>query len=224
MQQINEQELQNCSLVLFDVETTGLKIDKNEIIQISAKCEGENFNTYVKPRRGVSPKAKEITGITMRRGQMYHKNVPVDSKDLPTALVEFLEFLESLSPKPIILIAHNANFDMTFLLMALQASSLTERFLPSCAGFIDTLSMARAVQPAKTVGGPENNKIKGLLEYFFGEVEVDLHNSEIDILAMEAIMYCMIEDPRKDSQPFSYDLKEYWKFKLLVLRAKGKFL
>ena len=56
-------------LIIFDLETTGLDLVKDRIIQISfikITPDGQEYRTnlYVNPERSISAEAIEITGIT----------------------------------------------------------------------------------------------------------------------------------------------------------------
>lgn len=217
---ISTEEIGNCALVFFDTETTGLGVAKSEIIQISAKCESSTFNCFVKPRRGIRSVISELTGISIERGKLYHKNKPVPSKDIKSALIDFLNYLESLQPGKVILVAHNAKFDLRFVLHALEATSLTARFLQVCVGFICTLSLAEKKLP-KSAKGPVDHKISGLLEFYYGEVIVELHDSVTDVLALESIFHCMSEG-LEELVPHSFNVSEFWAHQKTGARAKGK--
>jgi DNA polymerase III alpha subunit (gram-positive type) len=215
---VNAEVLKKCALVFFDVETTGLAVGRAEIIQMSAKHGEQTFNCFVKPKRAIKKETSDLTGITMTRGRMYHNGLAVNSMNSKDALVSFLEFLESVNGN-VILVAHNAPFDMKFTLLALEVNSLADRFAAVCIGFADTLSLANQIVPPSQ-HGPINNKLGGLLEFFFGKVDVVLHDSANDVLALEAIFYCLSES-FEQLQPHAFLWSEYRKYKNCVARAKG---
>ena len=62
-------DLDDAVYVVYDLETTGLSSNYNEIIEIAAvKIRGEEiveeFSTYVKPKRPIPAEITEITSIT----------------------------------------------------------------------------------------------------------------------------------------------------------------
>lgn len=95
--------------VVLDLETTGLRPERNEIIEIGAirfTLEAENhttFQTLVKPLRKVPAKITGITGISQEM-------VDRDGIALEDALRQFIEFIGDLP-----LVTFNAEFDMGFL-------------------------------------------------------------------------------------------------------------
>lgn len=99
--------VRQATLVIFDFETTGLDPATDRIIEIGGlkvvggKPAGE-FSTLIKPDIPLPKTAAQITGITeeMLEGQPAIEDV----------LPKFLEFIEGA-----ILVAHNAEFDMSFL-------------------------------------------------------------------------------------------------------------
>jgi DNA polymerase III epsilon subunit family exonuclease len=131
--------------VVFDLETTGLKPELNEIIEIGAikidltnpasstdQLQGQAFETLIKPAKKIPKKISEITGITQEM---------VDSRgeQLAEALPSFLEFIGDLP-----LVSFNSDFDMAFINQAIS-KCLPERRINnkvSCA-----LKMARKAWP-----------------------------------------------------------------------------
>lgn len=67
---LNEQEAANIKdYVVFDLETTGLSPDYNEIINIGGLLVQngvvtQEFNTLVKPRKAIPQEIIQLTGIT----------------------------------------------------------------------------------------------------------------------------------------------------------------
>jgi len=123
----------NC--VYIDIETTGLNPQRDEIIEIGALkiLKGEinsTFSTLVEPDRKISFWATKINGITneMVKGAPKFKD----------AAREFIEFVGDM-----IVVAHNAKFDLSFLGRQIK-ESLNVEFSPK---FIDTLKIARGAYP-----------------------------------------------------------------------------
>ncbi|PHO07730.1 PolC-type DNA polymerase III [Thermoanaerobacterium thermosaccharolyticum] len=95
------------SFVVFDIETTGLSSINDSIIEIGAvkikDCRiVDTFETFVNPQIHISNFITKLTGIT---DDMVKRYPPIDE-----VLPKFLEFIKGST-----LVAHNANFDVTFI-------------------------------------------------------------------------------------------------------------
>lgn len=121
-------------MIVFDLETTGLKPSTEEITEIAAVLvrDGQiidSFQTYVNPHKPIPPEITELTGISDETVR--------DAPDLADAVPRFLEFA---GERP--LIAHNAGFDMSFLNAATKRLGIERAFTS-----IDTLEMSRILLP-----------------------------------------------------------------------------
>ncbi len=115
--------------VVFDLETTGFSARNDEIIEIGAvKVEKgkviDRFSTFVKASKPLPEKIKELTSIT----DDMLKNAPLIEDVFP----KFIEFIDGAP-----LVAHNADFDMSFINALCYKNGLS--VIPS----IDTIAMAR---------------------------------------------------------------------------------
>ena len=133
----NIQRLSN--FVVIDVETTGLKAEENDIIEISAIKFNEFkpaavFSTMLKPSHPIPRSATSVNGIT----NTMVKNCPEFSQ-IKSALEEFI------GNCPIV--AHNAEFDIKFL----HVSGLE---FANKVRFFDTLSLSK-----KYIYDPLGNKL-----------------------------------------------------------------
>jgi DNA polymerase-3 subunit epsilon len=123
--------------IVLDTETTGLSTkDGHRIFEIGAVelvnflPTGEVFHHFVNPGRELSAESTRITGITDEQ-----------VKDKPPFADVVDDFLAFLGDAPII--AHNANFDISFLSYELEILSK-----PALANqIIDTLALARKKIP-----------------------------------------------------------------------------
>lgn len=122
--------------VVFDLETTGVRPDTDEIIEISAiKVLGhqvvDQYTTLVNPKMPIPKSATAINGIT--------DEMVRDAPELAQAMEGFLAFIENH-----ILIGHNIHtFDMTFI-----CNASMRLFGAGIANdYIDTLYMSRKCLP-----------------------------------------------------------------------------
>jgi len=118
------------SFIVFDLETTGLSANSDRIIEIGAvKIENriitDKYQTLINPCIPIPKRATEVNHITNSMVQ----NAPTIEQVLP----KFKEFIGNLP-----LIAHNASFDMRFLL-----SESNRCLIPINNGSIDTLKLSR---------------------------------------------------------------------------------
>lgn len=122
--------------VVFDLETTGLSPEKDEIIEISGikvrdGRAAEEFSTLVNPGRPIPSGATKVNGITDRMVQ--------DAPMLKTALEQFLAFAGDD-----ILVGHNIHsFDMNFLYNGVMKTLGRE----VANDYVDTLYLARSCMP-----------------------------------------------------------------------------
>ena len=120
--------------VAFDLETTGLSAQNDVITEIGAVIyrDGEildRFQSFVNPRRPLTQKITELTGIT--------DEMLADAPDVEEVLPQFLEFC---GDRP--LAAHNADFDVGFILAACGLLGID--YDPV---YVDTLILAQNLLP-----------------------------------------------------------------------------
>ncbi len=120
--------------VVFDIETTGFSPVNNRIIEIGAVkvCGGqvtERFSTFVNPQVPIPFEIEKLTGI--------RDDMVTDAPLIEEVLPRFLEFCRGA-----ILVAHNAGFDMSFMLENARRQSL-----PMEHPYIDTVGIARVLLP-----------------------------------------------------------------------------
>ena len=121
-------------IVCFDIETTGLKVDREAITEIGAVVlkngeVTERFQTFVNPNRRLTPEIIGLTGIT--------DAMLADAPQLKEALRDFLAFV---GDRP--LAAHNAEFDIGFIRAGCRKVGLN--FDPT---YVDTLILAQNLLP-----------------------------------------------------------------------------
>lgn len=154
------------TFVVLDFETTGLKYNENEIIQygIVEYEKGKIINEhteYFKPDTPISKRIERITGIT--------NEFLEDKPKLDSSKLEYLHKL--ICGKT--LVAHNAPFDMKFLLYQFYLNEIKhEKFR-----VIDTLTFSR-----KLIKETPNHKLQTLKEHFNLD-DGDSHNALNDCRA-----------------------------------------
>lgn len=136
--------------VVFDLETTGVNVIKDDIIEISAvKVLGgkvaDTFSTLVNPGRPIPYYATQVNGIT--------DEMVEDAPDIREALADFLTFAGDA-----VLVGHNIqSFDLNFV------SNATEGLFGKTVenDYIDTLYMARSCLPELS-----HHKLVDVASYF----------------------------------------------------------
>ncbi|KEG17965.1 DNA polymerase III subunit epsilon [Bartonella bacilliformis] len=124
--------------IIFDTETTGLDKDNDRIIEIGCVemvdryLTGRQFHVYLNPQGVIIPdEVVAIHGLTNERLK--------GEKKFDDIADELLEFIDGA-----MMIAHNANFDISFLNAELKR---VNKPLISIDNVIDTLAMARRKFP-----------------------------------------------------------------------------
>ena len=127
------------TFVVFDLETTGLKAESNEIIEVAAirfkkgTDTHDTFQSLVKPKKAVPTRITEITGIT--QAMVDDEGRPIDE-----VLEDFRGFIGELR-----LVTFNSEFDMAFIQAAAARAGKPPFDNPvSCA-----LKMARRAWPQR---------------------------------------------------------------------------
>ncbi len=117
--------------ISFDLETTGLNPDKDQITELAA-CRFingefvEEYSTLINPGIPIPKKITSLTGITNKMVE--------DAPSINDALPDFMKFIGSTP-----LVAQNINFDYNFINKNLQGSNSPFSEIP----LYDTLSLAR---------------------------------------------------------------------------------
>ena len=120
--------------VVFDIETTGFSPVNNRIIEIGAVkvSEGEiadRFSTFVNPDVPIPFEIEKLTGI--------NDSMVMDAPFIEQLLPEFLDFCGDA-----VLVAHNANFDMSFIKENAMRQNIRKEFT-----YVDTVGIARILLP-----------------------------------------------------------------------------
>ncbi len=122
----------NADFVVFDIETTGFSPVNNKIIEIGAVKirEGEitdRFSVFVNPGVPIPFEIEKLTSI--------NDSMVMDAPPIEVILPQFLDFCQDA-----VLVAHNANFDMSFIMENAKRQGISRKFT-----FVDTLGIARVL-------------------------------------------------------------------------------
>ncbi len=172
MMYLNKEKDLVSDYVVFDLETTGLYPNKDEIIEIGAlKYKDDKlvdeFSVLINPECLIS---SEITGITGIDNEMI-KNAPTIREVMP----EFIKFIGDLP-----LIAHNSSFDLSFIEDKIIKLGLLELKNTN----IDTVELAR-----KYIPKAYNYKLTTLKNYF--KLDFGSHRSVDDCKTTNYVyQYC----------------------------------
>jgi DNA polymerase-3 subunit alpha (Gram-positive type) len=166
---------------VFDLETTGLSVNYDKIIEISAiKLKNnqviDRFNTFVNPERAISLLTTKLTSI---------KNSDVAlAKKIEEVIPEFKEFF-----KGTVMVAHNAHFDMGFIYKVLKDNDLYDNPYPT----IDTLQIARSCYGSDL----KRFNLKAVSKFFKVHLEQH-HRAEYDTSATSEVFLHMLRDARNN--------------------------
>lgn len=166
--------------VIFDLETTGISPNYDEVIEISAlKVKGgevvDEFNTLVNPGRKIPFGATKVNGIT--------NAMVAEAPAFSHVLAEFLDFAEGL-----VLVGHNiARFDMKFIWRD------AEQYFGEIPqnNYVDTLQVARKHLPKM-----DHHRLVDLAEYY-GILSEGAHRALNDCYMNQKVYECMVSEMRE---------------------------
>jgi DNA polymerase-3 subunit alpha (Gram-positive type) len=171
-----DEDLKQAVYVIFDIETTGLSVMNNKIIEIAGVKmqdgkEIDRFATFINPHEKIPYNIQQLTNIS--------DDMVKDAPELEDKLPEFAEFVGDA-----ILVAHNAKFDMGFIQANLKRLGRPE--LPNPV--LDTLELARFLFPAL-----KNHRLNTLAEKF--KVSLENHHRAIDdSIALGHVLFHLIQE------------------------------
>lgn len=182
--------------IAFDLETTGLDSQKDEIVefgavkftveskngQITPKKIGE-FQSLVKPSMMIPAQATEINGIT---------NAMVDNAP---GVADVLRKFTAFCGQDTYWVAHNAEFDASFLRTAYRKNP---QFLPTSPIF-DSLKIARTLLSVQTYKLGELAKILAAQKQINLQLESkDLHRALYDCEVLAEVFVALLKRRLKE--------------------------
>ncbi|NFN98905.1 helicase [Clostridium botulinum] len=174
-------QLDNENVVVFDVESTGINIIEDEIVQIAGikiNNKGEvieSFQRFLIPKKSVGD-SYLVHGFS---DQFLKEN----GENKKVVLKDFLEFI-----KDTVIVGHNVTFDISILNSELERLSLEKA---SFKTYYDTLDIARRFYPSLT-----NHKLETLSKLFNTETKSS-HDAMDDILATKDVLMAMLKEKVK---------------------------
>ncbi|XP_043462926.1 DNA polymerase III PolC-type-like [Leptopilina heterotoma] len=184
--------IENCSIIFFDLETSGRK-KTSDILQIAAKVGEKTFSIFIQPTQPVDEEASKINGFQNIDNVLYLKGNKCVTITMIDALLSFYEFL-SRNSKGCVLAAHNACFDVSFLIREIHKYSLAQEFQKIIYGFCDTLSLFRKKIP--------DRKGKGMFtlsklaqDFLTSEVSPEnFHEALYDVIVLEQLVVSLAKE------------------------------
>ena len=165
-------EFQRDNIIVFDVESTGVDVTEDEIIQIAAIKIDKNgivtdtFERFLRNNKSVK-NSEHIHGFS-------DEFLKENGEDKKAILKEFVEFSEGG-----VIVGHNVQFDINILTSELEKSELGK---PKFKTFYDTLDIYRRFHP-----NLNNHKLDTLSEKFDTNHKPS-HNAMDDILATKELL------------------------------------
>ena len=163
------------TFAVVDLETTGNKINKDKIIQLSITFVRnlkivDQYNTFLSDSKNISPFIRELTNISpsmLEKAPLF--------QDVATEINDKL--------KDAIFVAHNVEFDLNFLKAAFKSIGIN--YQPSYK--LDTVELSRIFLPQ--VAGYQLNIVADYLNIELSQA----HRADEDALATAKILIYIIE-------------------------------
>ncbi|KAL9332463.1 hypothetical protein ACSQ67_002073 [Phaseolus vulgaris] len=177
------------TIIVFDIETTGLSREKERIIEIAFRDleggENSTFQTLINPQCKVPN--SHIHGITT---QMVNKPDVPRMEDLIPILLQYVRSRE----KPgghVLFVGHNARcFDVPFIMNELRRYSMN---IPSNWLFLDTLPLARELMKS---GGTKlsSTSLPALRDLYGIKVDGSAHRAMVDVNTLSLVLPRLTRD------------------------------
>lgn len=169
-------DLKTTTYIVFDIETTGLSVTQNKIIEIAAVKvqegkEIDRYATFVDPHELIPYHIQQLTNI--------NDDMVKGAPEVDQVLEEFVKFAGDA-----VLVAHNARFDVDFVNAKLKELGRPPMDNP----VLDTLELARMIHPSL-----KNHRLNTLAAKY--KVSLENHHRAIDdTIALAGVLLGLIED------------------------------
>jgi len=177
--------------VVFDIETTGLSVVNNKIIELAGvkMREGkeiDRFSTFINPHEKIPYHIQQLTNI--------NDEMVKDAPELEPKLREFIAFIGDS-----ILVAHNARFDIGFIQASCKAFGMPAVMNP----VLDTLELARFLHPSM-----KNHRLNTLADKY--KISLENHHRAIDdSIALGGVLFGLIGDAIERNITDLHQLNDY---------------
>ncbi|MDP4145274.1 MAG: 3'-5' exonuclease [Bacillota bacterium] len=165
-------EFKKDNVIIFDVESTGVDVTEDEIIQIAAIKVNKNgqiiekFERFLKNNKSVES-SEHVHGFS-------DEFLREKGEDKRVVLKEFVDFSSGA-----VIVGHNVQYDINILSSELERANLGK---PKFKAFYDTLDIYRRFYPNMV-----NHKLETLCRYFVTNNKPS-HNAMDDILATNDLL------------------------------------
>jgi len=189
------------NVVIYDLETTGLKYNKDKIVEISFYLYPRSLDDYARyntilfnPEMNIPQESTNIHKITndMVKNKKTFKDSIQDIEDV---------LLDKSNNKPIYLVSHN-NYEFDELFIRKEYERIN-REIPKQFVFIDSLPLVRMIYP-----NSKNHKLTPTLKEYL-DIEVDdklAHSAEGDIAVLISI-WDKLKDIKQENELIQLSLK-----------------
>lgn len=146
------------------------------------------------PKKLMSEKASEVTGIQIRNDEMYVNGVAVITVSPREAFMSFLYFLK-LKKKPCILIAHNGNtFDVPRILDLAKSLNLMKELMLFIKGVCDSLHLFKCILTERKIKKLSFKQTDLANDYLDKNDIMDAHNALNDVLVLQKLVQNICND------------------------------
>ena len=185
-------------IVVFDTETTGLSVEEDDVVQIAAIklhkgefVEGSEFNVFIRTEREIPEMLGDLKNPLIEECQRQ------TLLEAPDALQRFMDYAEGC-----VLLGHNAQYDYHIMDNNMRRRCGREDFKQHFPRCLDTLHMARIINPRL-----RSHKLKDLIVEFGLEGE-NSHLANDDIMATWHLAdYCFREGLQKAERQVDIPIK-----------------
>jgi DNA polymerase III alpha subunit (gram-positive type) len=201
-------------IVYFDLETTGLDPDTDDITEFACVIEFADGNTISFDELLFTD--KKIPSVVVELNSITNHQLSVDGIN-PSIIANLVYTINNLSNKAL-LIAHNLQFDISFLNKLIEKQRLILDY--NKFDVIDTLTVF------KDRKGFYNHKLKDALKYYNLTDFVNSHRALDDVLALKGVFEAMLsesDDTYKYVNLLGFNPKygvDYKELKSLTYRAQ----